>query len=213
MKIKSVLSIFILALAGCGGGGDEPSRQSVTLDGDSILFGAALSVKPADVLRSAGFDVDDRAAVGLNLKDMVSGYDEPYPGAPASDFPLGPQPAYERVQRSTQFVVIEAGVNDSFILRSAELFEADMRHVIEVVLREGRFPVLTGIVQLGEHPFVNDAVQKLRAEYDAITIQLADEYGLRHARWGDDPLETMDGIHRTQEASNRLAQRLVSAMQ
>lgn len=190
----------------------------VTLDGDSILYGPELERNVAATMRSLrpAWTVDDRGVGGLLLRSLIAGYQEPYPGAPPEVFPRGPQPPYAQVQRSTHFVVVEPGGNDAWALLGADEFEANMRSAINTLQAEGRVPILTGIVDFTVSDAWSQEFKDRRDEYNAITHRLATEYGLQNAGWGEDyqgPQDTIDGLHRTQEASDRLAAQLVQAVE
>ena len=207
-----------VALLGCGGGGSGSEPVTVEIYGDSITFGPAIERNVAaqvEALRP-GWTVDDRSAVGLDLRDLVTGYAEPFPGAPKSDYPKGAQPAFDKVQRSARFVVIELGGNDALSDRPPEQFEADLRTVIDVLVREGRVPVLTGIVGVPPSAYFTPAAMARRDVLNAITHRVAKSYSLPHAGWGEDyqgESDTHDLIHRTQAASDRLAALLVAAIE
>ena len=204
MKIKNALSLLAAALMiGCGGGSDEPSRPSVTLDGDSIAFGLGLPVKPADMLRNHGFEVVDKTAVGLLLPDMVAGYSAPYADAPADHYPNGPQPAYSSVSRSTQFVVLQAGAND--VMFAPETFEASLVSAVRTLQAEGRTVVLTGITQITPEP-------PAWREANEATHRIARDFGLRHAGWDSVQITTIDGIHPDEASMRQLVQRLVTQL-
>ena len=207
-----------VALLGCGGGGSGSEPVTVEIYGDSITFGPAIDRNVAAQVRQLrpGWAVEDHSAVGLNLAELVVGYAEPYPGAPASEYPKGPQPAFDKVQRSARFVVIELGGNDALSERPPEQFEADLRTVIDVLVREGRVPVLTGIVGVPPSAYFTPAALTRRDVLNAITHRVAQAYGLPHAGWGEDyrgDADTHDQIHRTQAASDRLAALLVAAIE
>lgn len=207
-----------VALVGCGGGGSTPAAVTVEIYGDSITFGPAIERNVAaqvEALRP-GWTVDDRSAVGLDLRELVTGYAEPFAGAPKSDYPKGAQPAFDKVRRSARFVVIELGGNDALSERPPEQFEADLRSVIDTLVREGRVPVLTGIVGVPPSDYFTPAALARRDVLDAITARVAIAYGVRHAHWGKDyqgESDTLDKIHRTQAASDRLAALLVAAIE
>lgn len=220
LMINPLLAGFFMAVAlvGCGGGGANPAAVTVEIYGDSITFGPAIERNVAAQVKALrpGWTVDDRSAVGLDLRDLVTGYAEPFAGAAPSDYPKGAQPAFDKVQRSARFVVIELGGNDALSERSPEQFEADLRSVIDVLIREGRVPVLTGIVGVPPSDYFTPAAMARRDVLNAITHKVAQAYGLPHAGWGEDYLgesDTHDQIHRTQAASDRLAALLVAAIE
>ncbi|WP_343735273.1 SGNH/GDSL hydrolase family protein [Acidovorax sp.] len=180
-----------LALAACGGGGSggaSPEPVTVDLYGDSIPAGYGVAVTPLERIRAMRpqWQVVDHAANGTRLKDLM--------------------PGFATAPRTGRYVVLQPGFVDAF--RATEGYELDLRTAIDQVQREGRVPVLTGIVGTPSPP-------PLAAQYNAITHALAREYGLQHAGWGEDYRDgdtTADGIHRTQDASDRLAALLVAAI-
>ena len=214
MKLSIFIASCALFLSACGGGGGQNGPVTVDIYGDSIAFGIGVQVSPVQRLREAGFIVDDHTASGLQLRSVISGYQAPYPGAPSTDYPRGSQPAFADVKRTSQFVVIQVGANDALLPEND--FERNLRRAIEIVLSEDRTPVLTGIVRLPVGDiFTQDAVSRLE-NYNQITINLAKEYCLPHALWysdyqGEQDLNA-DRIHRTQEASDRLARLLINTI-
>lgn len=195
-----LLAGFFMAvtLLGCGGGGDqEPSAVSVELRGDSIFSAPGIERSPASYMKAAhpGWVVDDRSVSGLALFQALP-------------FAFG----------QSSIVVIEMGGNDALYPRTAEMFEADLRAAIGSVISAGKRPVLTGIVNMPVSPdfFTAEALAK-RDAFNAITLRVAAELGLSHAGWGEDYRGEIDvifdRIHRTQEASDRLAALLVQAIE
>lgn len=190
-----------LCLAACGGGGEEdrdheesdpvqPAPQ-LTLDlyGDSIGAGYAVEVTPAEriALMRPTWGVMDYSVYGLKLGELM----EVFPSIP----------------RTAQYVALALGFNDAN--EEDPNFEANLRTAIELVIREGRTPVLSGLVGVR-------SPTPLMLRYNAATHRLAREYGLEHAGWGESfqPQDVnSDGIHRTQEASDRLAALLANAIE
>ena len=195
-----------LALAGCGGGGDAdsdrgasdsnvppapatPGTLAVDLYGDSILAGYGVIDPPARRMAQARpqWRVFDHSEYGVKLSDLMP------------NLPYLPQTA--------PYVVLALGLNDA--IAEDDQFEANLRQAIDLILRQGRTPVLTGLV--GEpNP------QPRMVRFNAITLDFASRYGLEHAHWHEDyrPGDaSADGIHRTQEASDRLALLLVQAIE
>lgn len=214
MRYATLLVAFVLCACSEGGGGDAP--RTVDLYGDSIMRGVGAQVSPADRLREQGFVVDDHSASGLMLRSVVRGYEEPYAGAATAEFPRGPQPPFAQVLRTARVVVIQTGANDA--LEPANDFAANLRVAILAARAEGRTVVLTGVVQIPEGPvFFNAEAQPRLAANNAATYALAAEYGLQHAGWSEDyrgPVDLHpDRVHRTQEASDRLAALLASAIE
>ena len=204
MHRRTATIAISLALAGCGGGGkddgdehDPPNnppapapdtRLAVDLYGDSIVSGYGIEVSPAQRVAQARpqWNVLDHSEYGVKLSDLL--------------------PNLPYLPRTAPFVVLALGLNDASA--ADDQFEQNLRQAIELVLQQGRTPVLTGLV--GEP---NPTPRML--QYNAITLQLAAQYHLEHAHWQEDyrPGDASpDGIHRTQEASDRLAALLVQAL-
>lgn len=216
-RLRFVL-VLALGVAGCGGGGgSEEPTQPVTLAifGDSIPFGYDLPVSPIARIREARPDwvLEERYAGSLQLQQMMDGYNEPFENAPAWTFPAGPQRPFAAETRRSRYIALQVGVNDVF--HNSSRCEENMRLAIETVLAEGRTPVLTGIVGLELDtfpPFVAEAWHRCNTAFRT----LAQEYRLQHAGWDTDyrgPQDLKpDRVHRTQEASDRLALLLVAAV-
>ncbi|MBF9263403.1 SGNH/GDSL hydrolase family protein [Acidovorax cattleyae] len=220
----ALIFALVLLLTGCGGGGEgasqaqPPEPVSVDIFGDSIVRSPGLSVSLVQALRAArpGWTVQDHSAAGLDLEALMDGYREPWPGAPADAFPLGPQPRFADVRRQGHVVVLGLGVNDALEMRTPEHFEADLRQAIQVIQAEGRVPVLTGLVDLPVADLFTAERVERRRQLDAVTLALAAELGLQHAGWGQDyrgAADVLDNVHRTQEASDRLVVLLVAAIE
>lgn len=102
-----------------------------------------------------------------------------------------------------RFQVVEYGTNDS---NSMVPFEPAMRAMLDRIKAKGRTPVLTGLsnATVGEMAY--------RATYNAITGQLAKEYGAIFANWAAVPWSPSDlkadGVHPNEDYQKRLADRL-----
>lgn len=196
-----VMALPLLTLAGCGGGGGgergeddatpdtRPAPVTVDLYSDSIGAGFAVHVAPRDrmVQMRPDWRITDHAVNGLKLAELA--------------------PVFASIQRTAQFIPLALGINDA--LQGEPDFDFNLRFLIESVRAEGRTPVMTGLAGLPHPP-------PLMGFYNAVTYQLAKEYGLQHAGWDEDyrPGDvSADGIHRTQEASDRLAALLVAAIE
>lgn len=216
MLLRIAIAAVCFAVSGCGGGGDAPKPLRVAVFGDSIPFGYDLPVGLVQRMEQMrpGWYIQKRYAGSLRLQQLVDGYREPFDNAPAWTFPAGPQKPFAQETRDTRFVVLQVGVNDTF--HDADKCEPNMRAAIEFVLKEGRVPVLTGIVGMDYNtfpPFVEPQVVACNKAFHT----LANEYGIQHAGWDLDyrgPQDiTPDKVHRTQEASDRLAALLIEAIE
>lgn len=192
-----------VALMGCGGGGgDAPAQVPVSIEiyGDSIMTAPGIATPPPAAIRAMrpAWVVNNHALAGSTLQQTLQGF--------ASQ------------SRTGRYVVLEHGGNDALEMRTPAEFEADLREAIRIVRSEGRVPVLTGIVDLpGDPRYFTEPVRLRMGELNAVTLRLADELGLQHAGWREDyrgPGDVIfDQIHRTQEASDRLASLVVTAIE
>lgn len=216
--MRQLLAILLAALTAmsCDGGGGSPQTMRVAIYGDSIPFGYDLPVglvQRMEEMRPA-WAIQKRYAGSLRLQQLVDGYREPFDNAPAWTFPAGPQRPFPEEVRTEDVSVVQTLVNDTF--HDASSCEAHMRLVITTLLKEGRTPVLTGIVGMELDTFPPHVAPQWRA-CNAMTHALAKEYGLQHAGWdldyrGPQDLKP-DRVHRTQEASDRLAVLLIQAIE
>lgn len=214
MNIANALRSLICRLFG------HKCRLMVELNGDSILAGYGVNPTPVQLIGLARprWVVDDRAVPGLKLESLLQGYTEPYPGAPTEYYPRGPQPPFVQVARDSKIVVLALGLNDAFNLVDVAAFEGYLRSAITILIAEHRVPVLTGLVGVDESAPIFDAEQISRIHaFNAITRALAVEFSLEHAGWDADYRGEVDAapdhIHRTQEASDRLAPLLIAAIE
>lgn len=220
-----IFLVFFGLLAACGGGGGgvhgETSKAKaipVQIDGDSLSFRAMLAHSVPSRLQEwrPSWTVTDRGVSGLTLKNLVSGYTEPFTGAPTSEFPRGPQQPYSTNPKSGRIVVLALGVNDALEMRSVADFDADLRLAIRILHAEMRTPVLTGLVDMPVSDVFHQDRKTRRDELNQVTLRVAVELGLQHAGWGEDyrgPHDIFDSVHRTQEASDRLAVLLMQAIE
>jgi lysophospholipase L1-like esterase len=225
-KSKWIFCFLFQLFTGCGGGGDatvgQPTQQkfSVEVNGDSIVVGPTLSPAPLELLARLhpDWEIVNKAVLGLTLHSLVNGYSTPYDGGAVPE--SGPQSPFAQVPRQSKVVVIAMGGNDAYSNYSLETFENDLRNVVTTLKSEGRIVVLTGIVKLVVAGASNQATVDLALEMNTIIRRVATDMGAIHGGWDEVEFagvsETIDGIHRTQEASNRLVLQLsktLSALQ
>lgn len=186
MISRIAIGAVCFAMSACGGG-DRP--VTVDLYGDSIMAGHGVQASPAARIRSVRPDwvVVDHSAPGTPLKALM--------------------PGFSSSPRTGQIVVIGNGFVDAY--QGLDGYAQDLRTAVLQVVAEGRTPVLTGVIGTPNPP-------ALAHEYNAATHQIAKEYGLSHAGWGEayrDGDTSPDGIHRTQAASDKLADLLIQAIE
>lgn len=191
----AVLAIY-LGLAACGGGGrdnDDTAElaEPVAVDfySDSIGAGYSVNVSPGERMAQIRphWRIVDHSVNGLTLSALA--------------------PEFASLPRTAKYVPIALGINDANA--RTDNFEANLRSVIQQLLAEGRVPILTGLVGLpNPGPLV--------VPYNDITHRLAQQYSLQHAGWNEAyrPGDVSpDGLHRTQQASDRLTDLLVAAIE
>lgn len=210
---KFLILISVL-LASCGGA--DTQHCTVELNGDSIMSGLQIKTFATSIKQlRPEFIITDKAVSGLTLRSLANGYITAYPGATISNF--GPQPAFSKVARNSHVILIELGGNDAYSDYSPIEFRQQLEAMIIIILSEGRIPVLTGIVPLSFVGGTFDQATIDRATVlDSIVHELAIKYDIVDAQWRTVPYfgssDTIDGIHRTQVAADRLVERTVSAL-
>ena len=223
---KTLLSMCASLLAACGGGGGGApvvvgptpviTACSVEVNGDSIIVGPTLSPTPMQRLGMLrpGLEIIDKGISGLTLNSLYNGYGVPYDGAPAPR--LGTQLRFNQIQRTSRIVVVELGGNDAYSSLPAVTFEQQLRAIVATIQGEGRVPVLTGIVKLTAAGAFDQGTVDRAAELNVVIHRVAVEMGVIHAGWDEVPfageVETIDGIHRTQAASDRLVEQLAKTL-
>lgn len=190
---------------------------TVELDGDSILFGVLLERSPAMVMKKLRpkWTLTDRNACGLKLADFMVGYQEPFPGAPEYMYPAGPQPAFKDAPHNSQIIVLGLGLNDSNGLLVPGDYRQHLLEALEVIRDAGAVPVFTGIVPFPSG-YYDPAMDANLIEFTKVMRDVAREQDVVYAGWdeeyqGEGDLQP-DHIHRTQDASDRLALRLIAAI-
>ena len=196
------LSLAVLSISACGGGGhsEESKVISVELFGDSILTAPGILTKPSVRLKelNPSWDIYDNGYSGLALTSLVNGLSTPEHNIKK----------FSEVVLKGCYVVISAGGNDALGLLDAGEFRSNLLSAVSHVEAQKRIPVLTGIVDIPLSEFATQERLDRRNQFNDITLEVARVKGLEHAGWGEDKegnSETIDGIHRTQKTSDRLA--------
>lgn len=204
-----------MLLSGCGG--TDPAKPcSVELNGDSIMSGLRIDkfAKTLGTLRP-GMVFVDKAVEGLSLKAVYEGYTMPFPGAPIP--PFGPQPPFKQVKRTSSVILIELGGNDAYGNIDPVLYTTMLEDMIQIVMTEGRVPVLTGIVDVVPGYTFDVPTRDRITVLNNIMQATATKYGLVFVDWRQVPFNGLsdtigDGVHRTQDNATLLAIRTASAL-
>ena len=190
-------------------------KKIIELNGDSILYGLGLNSRLSEIISNLypDWELIDKTASGLTIRKLIDGYQEPYLNAPKELYPCGPQLPFNKIQRNANIVVLELGGNDAYEKRSVDEFKQLFLEAIHILKNENKIIVVTGIVQVKALPPFDEEVVQLCSEYNKVIREIATEYNLLHAEWDqehfDPTTDSIDGIHRNQEETNRLVYRLV----
>jgi hypothetical protein len=223
MKIRSLIVSMTFLIVSCGGSSPSspslPSAKTCTieLNSDSIMAGVGiLRFSSSMFTLRPSYQIVDKAVVGLSLKSLVNGYTTPYAGAPIPAF--GKQIEFSNTARLSSVVLIEQGAIDALELADPDVFHQQFESILQVIIAEGRIPVVTGIVPITLVPggLFNQQVIDRSAQLNSIINELAAKYGVLNAEWRTVPyygvVDTIDDIHRTQDAANRLILRTLDVL-
>lgn len=216
MKLFTTL-ILIILLCACGGSGSELKPLKIELNGDSIMYGHGIDIKPDSRLKEFRPDliIENKAESGLTLNSLVKGYTTAWANGPIPR--LGVQPPFSEIKRTSDVVVISLGGNDAYGNLPISEFENQLRAVISIIQNEGRTPIITGIVQLtpSDTGFDQDTVHR-SIEFNKVINNVTNELNVINANWStveyNGLSDTIDQIHRTQIASDRLVLRLAETI-
>ena len=196
---------------------EEP--PSITMIGDSIVAGFGLEQDMTMYLQEKRprWLVIDRGVIGLSIKSLANGYKEPFKDAPPEYYPLGSQPPFSDVKITTKYVLVQLGGNDAIELLDPLLYKAYLDDVVGHIIAQGAIPIYTGIVDFT--PTGGVITQKAK-EHRAVLNDVMLRHSLKHKAifldWGNltnNNEDTIDGIHRTQEANNYLARTIIEAIE
>lgn len=190
-------------------------NANVEIYGDSFIIGVGVS-DASPLMRLEQYRpewrVNNRAAGGVSLNEIIAGYTEPWQGAHPIYFPAGAQRPFAEIERSARFVVIQAGINDTLedaSFQGVENYENNLRYVVRILLQEGRVPVLTGLAPIGL------SATPFHQNFNSATFKIAAEFGLEHAGWGEaygDDGVGPDGLHASQHSSDVLTGKLIRSV-
>lgn len=215
------ITLTAAAIVGCGASAQEsqqskPTKCSVELNGDSVLFGFIndeasgwrLPTTPAQWLRNHGYTVTDKTAGGLRTYDMVRGYEKPFNDAWPVLYPNGQQRAFWIEPHDSKIVVIQTGINDFRTTPfSARQVAQDYRYLVDWLRGAGKEPVITGVINMDQSRMDADSYAKIAAIRTAVR-QVAVEKSVPYAGFDEVPLAWTDGIHLDQASSNGIADKL-----
>lgn len=229
------IAALVLSLVACGGGEDPivdvppivDTRPIVELNGDSIMYGQGLAIRPAETLQQLlpNYKIVDKSVTGLTMDGLFKGYTTAWVGGPPPRF--GPQPAFSLIERKAKYVVIALGGNDAYGNLPLNVFEAQLQGIINTIKAEGRIPVVTGIIPvtpisvsispiMGPSPVFDMPTVIRTVQFNTSTNLIADLFKVPNAFWSTVEytglVDTIDGIHRTQEASDKLMVRLADTI-
>lgn len=218
--LPSIISVFLTA---CGGGGTPASADSISssakctieLNADSIMDGVGIERFSASLQKlRPNFVIDDRAVSGLTLRSVYNGYTTVAAGGPFSH--IGPQMPFNRTVRNSKVVLIELGGNDAIGLADADVFKSQLEDMINIIISEGRIPVLTGIVSVAPGDIISQAAVIHVALFVAIVDELSIKYNVLNAHWStvefNGTTDTIDGIHWKQIPQDRLVARTIEVL-
>jgi hypothetical protein len=169
-----------------------PADCTVTLEGDSILYGAY----------GHNLRLDEPPAAALQrMRPAYTVVDNSAPGSTAAQR----APVFSGLALTTRFVVLQHGLNDGQFGRP---YERPLRDMLSHVRAQGRTPVITGISRQTSPALNRDMV-------DAIARGVAESTGTLFADWDAVPFkpdEMADVLHPAPAYSQRLVARLAAVL-
>lgn len=169
-----------------------PLDCTVTLEGDSVLYGAygnqqRLDEPPAAALKRMrpAYTVTDNSVAGSTATQRA--------------------PAFTKLSLSTRFVVLQHGLNDG---QFRQPYEPALRGMLAHVQAQGRTPVITGLSRQTSPALGWDAANN-------IATRVARETGTLFADWAAvpfKPAEMADLLHPAPAYSARLVASLVAVL-
>jgi hypothetical protein len=171
---------------------DAPRDCTVTLEGDSILYGAYNNNQRFD---------EPPAAMLKRMRPAYTVLDNSVAGSTAAQR----APGFSSTPLTTHFVVLQHGINDG---QFGQPYEPALRRMVAHVQAQGRTPVITGLSRQ-THPAPG------RDAADNIARRVAGETGALFADWGAvsfKPAEMADVLHPAPAYSERLVGRIVALL-
>ena len=188
---RFIITLAVSVLTACGGGSDT---CTVEIYGDSQLYRPTLAIKPADRLSElTGHRIIDHSVIGQTYTEFASRL---------STVVAHSEPG--------SIVVIELGGNDAFIPISDDGYEALVRQTLVAFPdRQIIFITFVPLDVIPDNIFWTEPVVSAIHGYNQRLLKIADQRGLTLVRWDLVPYagwqtDTIDGVHRTQAAMERL---------
>ena len=175
------------------------ARRGVIAYGDSIGAGNGTAETPMMVLQRIrpAYRIVDRCVASTRLDTLAAKFD-------SEDLTGG------------DVVVIENGVIDAWFESPIGAFLSNIDAIVERIRIEGRIPVITGFShQVVGNMLTKDAIARRDFYNMALKLECANSHVI-FADWGSAPFggteELLDTVHPAKEYSNRLVERLASAI-
>lgn len=210
-------AMLLIGLVACGGGESPPpsvQRCSIELNGDSIISSNHV-ISFAEYLQflRPNYDITDNSVGGFTLRNLVEGYIK-------NGTAIRP---FSELPRRSDIVLVELGGNDAHQGVDDIKFQQLFTSIIDTILMEDRIPVVTGIIPLvfaPEYPIsqlFSPAVIEQIESFDQFIHDFALNNNVYDVNWRttvsySGPIDTVDGVHLTRQASERFARRTAEVL-
>lgn len=193
--------IFLVLISGCGGG--SSSNISIEIQSDSICAATKIPRTCADSLKllDSSIQVENHALGGMTMKRLA-------------------ESNFYQINHQSKYIVLTLGGNDALDNYSEDEYRNEVIKFVNFVRSVGSIPILTGAPIIKAYGpdyfpqtqfFDQSAVDRL-TQFNLIIRKICIDMNVPDAHWDTvefNPLtDTVDGIHRTQEANDRLVLRL-----
>lgn len=215
---KLFFALATSILVSCGGGGSTSPQLACTVEinGDSGMDAPGI-ITPPNILKvmRPKWQVDDRSVQGLSLYALITGYAARYI-VHTDTWQGGAQLPYASNTHTANVVVIENGGIDALEERDLVVYEQQLRELVDIVRNRGAIPVFTGIVVIPIGDVFTAPRVAHRDKINDIMHKVSEEMNVPFAGWDTAEFagmsETIDQIHRTQTASDRLVVKLAATL-
>lgn len=201
--MKRILITLTAFLISCGGDTPDytPPQCSVDVFGDSLFYGPTLDPKPAARLQHlTGVPINDFSQSGRTFADFI-------------------QKSQQVIELSkSPIVVIELGGNDSFKPTTTDEYQQMVLTAMGMFRNQHLiFITFVPLEVIDGNDFWTPPVVSAVKSYNTRLLELAVTYDLDLVRWDLVPYtnwqtDTIDGVHRTQDAMELLLQPLSHAI-